>query len=76
MSNFSIKNKLFSNPKQAPLFSVSLKNSKGTDFHLADPKATRAFLACMNMSACLGRSGLSLGGDLPLLQRSCQPCML
>ena len=62
MSDVFIKNKLFSNPKQSPAFSVSLKNSKGIDFHLADPKATRALLACMNMEASLGGAASHWGG--------------
>jgi len=54
--------KLFSNPSQPLKFSVSLKNSKGRSFQLADPKATRALLTCMNMSATLGGAASHWGG--------------
>jgi len=53
---------LFSNPSQALKFSVSLKNSEGRSFDLADPKSTRALLACMNMSATLGGAASHWGG--------------
>ena len=62
VSKLIIKNKLFSNPAKPPLFSVSLKNSKGLSFQLADPKATRALLACMNMEAGLGGAASHWGG--------------
>ena len=54
--------KLFLNPSQPLKFSVSLKNKQGQDFGLADPKATRALLACMNMSAGLGGAASHWGG--------------
>ena len=57
-----IKNKLFPNPKKQPLFSVSLKNSKGVSFRLADPKATRALIACMDMEAGLRGAASHWGG--------------
>ena len=57
-----LKNKLFSNPTQKPIFSVNLKDSKGIDLPVADPRATRALLACMNMSATLGGAASHWGG--------------
>ena len=57
-----IKNKLFTNPTKAPHFSVSLKNSKGQGFKLADPKANRALLACMDMEAGLQGAASHWGG--------------
>ncbi|MCZ0933003.1 MAG: thiamine pyrophosphate-dependent enzyme [Oligoflexia bacterium] len=62
MSKIFIKNKLFSNPAQKPLFSVHLNNSKGKSFQLAEPKATRALLACMDMEASLGGAASHWGG--------------
>ena len=62
VSKLFIKNKLFSNPNRQPLFSVSLKNSKGLSFQLADPRATRALLACMDMEAGLGGAASHWGG--------------
>ncbi len=49
-------------PRSKPQFYVSLKDSKGDIFYLADPKATRALLACMNMSAGLGGAASHWGG--------------
>ncbi|MDE0092680.1 MAG: thiamine pyrophosphate-dependent enzyme [Oligoflexia bacterium] len=57
-----IKNKLFPNPTKKPQFHVSLKNSKGLCFHLADPKATRAMIACMDMEAGLRGAASHWGG--------------
>ena len=62
MSKSLIKNKLFPNPTQKPLFSLHLKNSKGFSFHLSDPKAVRALLACMNMEASLQGAASHWGG--------------
>lgn len=53
---------LFENPSKPLKFSVSLKDNKGRDFELADPKATRALLACMNMEAALGGAASHWGG--------------
>ena len=48
--------------KSPPRFHVSLKDKKGNTFHLADPKATRALLACMDMSAGIGGAASHWGG--------------
>ena len=48
--------------KKPPQFSVSLKDSKGQTFLLADPKATRALVACMDMEAALGGAASHWGG--------------
>ena len=58
----SAKKQLFSNPLQKPKFSVSLKDNQNQLFHLADPRATRALLACMNMEAALGGAASHWGG--------------
>ena len=56
------KNKLFSNPTKQPLFSVDLKNSKNESLYLADPKANRALIACMDMEAGLKGAASHWGG--------------
>lgn len=61
MDNIFVKNKLASQPKTPPRFSVSLKSSGG-ELTLADPKATRALLACMNMEAGLRGAASHWGG--------------
>ena len=53
---------LFLNPAKKLKFSIPLKDKQGRDFDLADPKATRALLACMNMSASLGGAASHWGG--------------
>ena len=53
---------LFKNPSGKLKFACSLKNKKGRELELADPKASRALLACMNMEACLGGAASHWGG--------------
>ncbi len=62
MEIISIKNQLASQPSKEPSFSVTLKSLSGETFHLVDPKATRALLACMNMEAVLGGAASHWGG--------------
>ena len=54
--------KLSSQPAGFLKFFVSLKNTEGKTFHLADPKATRALLACMDMEAVLNGAASHWGG--------------
>ena len=56
------KNSLFSTPLKKLKFSLTLTDKTGRDFELVDPKATRALLACMNMSATLGGAASHWGG--------------
>ena len=53
---------LFSNPSKKLLFPTTLKDKQGKEFQLADPKAIRALLACMNMEAVLGGAAAHWGG--------------
>ena len=62
LKNLIPENKLAIQPSTKPKFSVPLKNSKGTVFHLADPKATRALIACMDMSAGVKGAASHWGG--------------
>ena len=59
---------LFSNPSQKLLFPLNLKDQQGLEFSLTDPKATRALLACMNMSAVLGGAAAHWGGPSALVE--------
>ena len=67
MPDNSIENRIFTinlddqNP-HTPHFSVALKGLNGDSFHLADPKATRGLLACMNMEAVMGGAASHWGG--------------
>ncbi len=62
MEIISIKNSLACPSSKEPSFSVRLKSASGEAFTLADPKATRALLACMNMEAVLGGAASHWGG--------------
>ena len=57
-----IKNLLAPTPKNAPKYSTSVKNLKGEDETLADPKATRALVALMNQHAVIGGAACHWGG--------------
>ena len=56
------------NPKQAPRFSVTLKNSKGRALKLSDPRAIRALIACMDMEAGLHSTASHWGGPSALAE--------
>ena len=60
--NLFFKNKLAPQVKNDPQFSVVLKDKEGEEFVLADPRATRALLACMDMEAGLGGAASHWGG--------------
>ena len=63
MQPISLKNPLAAQPENPPRFSVSLRdNKKEQEFLLADPRATRALIACMDMSAALGGAASHWGG--------------
>ena len=51
-----------------PLFSVSVKNQQGKQMVLADPRATRALLACMDMEASLQGAASHWGGPSALAE--------
>jgi transketolase len=55
------KSKLAPTPGK-PKYSVTIKNSKGEDVTVADPKATRALLALMNIHAVNGGAACHWGG--------------
>lgn len=57
----SISTKLFGNPKRAPHFATSVKGPKGT-LPAADPRATRALVAIMDMHAVIGGAASHYGG--------------
>ena len=67
MPHFSLKNitpqqSLATQPNHPPKFSIPLKDSKGNSFELADPKALRALIACMDMEAGLKGAASHWGG--------------
>lgn len=62
MQPFPLKNPLAPQPRASPKFSVTLEDNSGKKFILADPRATRALLACMDMTAVLNGAASHWGG--------------
>ncbi|NOT78391.1 MAG: transketolase [Bacteriovoracaceae bacterium] len=58
----SIKSKLAQNPTHSPKYALTLKDKTGNDIVLADPRATRALVALMNMHATIGGAACHWGG--------------
>ena len=58
----NIKSKLKTAPKGAPRYAVTIKDSKGKDVKVADPRATRALIALMDMAATNGGAACHWGG--------------
>ena len=57
-----LKSKLVPTPKAAPKYSVKVKNSAGAEVTLADPRATRALVALMDVHAVVGGAACHWGG--------------
>jgi transketolase len=57
-----IKSKLAPTPKAAPKYSVKVKNNAGADVTLADPRASRALVALMDLHAVIGGAASHWGG--------------
>jgi transketolase len=64
----SIQNKLAPSPKGAPKHAVSVKNAAGQAVTLADPRATRALVACMDVHAVVGGAACHWGGPAALAE--------
>ena len=58
----NIPQKLAPTPKNLPKYQKAVKNLKGEEVILADPKATRAFVALMNQNAVTGGAAAHWGG--------------
>ena len=57
-----LKNKLAAAPTAAPKYAVKVKNLAGAEVTVADPRATRAALALMNVHAVNGGAACHWGG--------------
>jgi transketolase len=57
-----IKSKLAPTPKAAPKYSVKVRNSAGAEVTIADPRASRALVALMNVHAVNGGAACHWGG--------------
>ena len=58
----NLKSRLAGTPKNAPKWSVTVKNVAGQDVLLADPRATRATVALMDIHAVIGGAACHWGG--------------
>jgi len=57
-----LQSKLAPTPKTAPKFSVKVKNGAGAEVTVADPRATRALVALMDVHAVVGGAACHWGG--------------
>ena len=57
-----LKTKLAPTPRQAPKYSVKVKNQAGADVVVACPRATRALVALMDVHAVVGGAACHWGG--------------
>ena len=62
MTPIPLKNRLAPQPSKAPRFSVFLETKDGRELALSDPRAVRALIACMNVSAIMGGAAAHWGG--------------
>ncbi len=58
----ALKSRLAGTPSATPKHAVKVKNAAGDDVTLADPRASRALLALMNLHAVLGGAACHWGG--------------
>ena len=62
LAPLSIKSRLAPTPTQAPKYSVTVKNGAGETVVLADPRASRALVALMDVHAVNGGAACHWGG--------------
>lgn len=62
ITSLPLKSKLAPTPTRPPRYAVDLELSSGDTIAVADPKATRAMLALMDMQAVLGGAASHWGG--------------
>lgn len=62
LTPLSVKSKLAPTPANPPKYSVRVKNNAGTEVTLADPRATRALVALMDVHAVVGGAACHWGG--------------
>lgn len=58
----NLKTTLAHTPKGPPQYALTIKNNKGMDITVADPRATRALVALMNQHATIGGAACHWGG--------------
>src|SRR5262249_30940955 len=57
-----LKSKLAATPKAAPKYTVTVKNADDASVTLADPRASRALVALMDLHAVIGGAASHWGG--------------
>ncbi len=62
LTPLQLKSRLASTPKAAPKYSVKVKSMTGAEATLADPRATRALVALMDVHAVVGGAACHWGG--------------
>ncbi len=62
------KSRLAGTPAQNPLFPIKIQNGAGETVIAADPSATRAAVACMNVHAVVGGAACHWGGPAALAE--------
>ncbi|HEX4122753.1 MAG TPA: transketolase C-terminal domain-containing protein [Verrucomicrobiae bacterium] len=62
LTPLKIKSKLGQTPKGPPKYAVKVKNAKGQDVVLGDPRATRAIVALIDLEAVNGGAAAHWGG--------------
>jgi len=62
LTPLSVKSRLAGTPKSAPKYTVAIKNTAGQSVTLADPRATRALVALMDVHAVNGGAACHWGG--------------
>jgi len=66
----NVKSRLASTPKNTPKYSVIVRNKAGKEVVVADPNATRALVALMDMHAVNGGAACHWGGPAALAEVS------
>lgn len=62
LTPLAIKSKLAGTPAQPPKYAISVRNAAGQTVAVADPRATRALVALMNIHAVQGGAACHWGG--------------
>src|SRR5262245_47717671 len=62
LTPLKIKSRLAGTPDKAPKYSVKIKDARGAEITLADPRATRAIVALIDVHAVNGGAACHWGG--------------
>lgn len=68
LAPLKLKPRLARTPRQAPRYAVTVKNLAGQEVTVADPRATRALVALMNVHAVNGGGACHWGGPAALAE--------